>query len=449
MARRRLKPKFDKKTIIDAFAEMAKEKSIDRDLLQGIVVETLSLLVRKRYGASSNFDIIVNMDKGDIEIYLIREIVETPEDPNLEISLEEAQLHAPEGESYSIGEEFIEEITLENISDSFGRRLISLAAQNLSQRIREVEKNNIFTEYQSKIGEILVGEIYQVRKSDIIISHNRNELRMPREEQIPNEQYRHKKNQAIKSIIKDVRPSGGPNGGPDIILSRASEMFLARLFEIEIPEIGDNIIQIAAIARDPGERAKVAVSSFDERVDPVGACVGMKGVRIHSIVRELNNESIDLIEYSTEPTVFITRALSPAKVKEVSIDFETKTATVTVPEDQVSLAIGKSGQNVRLASKLTGFSLTLVKEGGEDIELSEFEIELGKELYDRIRGAGINSAREFLDAKPELILKIEGMSLDLALELRSIMLVEFEEKEKDETVEIYTEYANKLTDVAE
>lgn len=428
MARRKVKPKFDKKVIIDAFAEMAREKGIDRELLQGILEETLSLLVRKKYGPEANFDIIVNMDKGDIEIYLMRTIVETPVDESLEISLAEVQKRS--ADPYEEGDEFIEEITLENISESFGRRLVFLAAQTLNQRIRDVEKDNVFNEYAAKIGEILVGEVYQVRPGGLLIMHNKTEMRMPREELIHNEKY--KKNQIIRAIVRDVRRMQG-SGAPDIILSRSADQFLSRLFEVEIPEVFDGLIEIKAIARDPGERSKVAVMSYDERIDPVGACVGMKGIRIHSIVRELNNESIDVIEYSADPKVFIARALSPAKVKEIVLNPDTRTATVMVADDQVSLAIGKSGQNVRLATKLTGYMLTLVKEGGEDIELIEFRDELGREMYDRIIELGIDTARELLDADVEMLLGIQGMTRELLLEIRSIILAEFEEEEKPAT----------------
>ncbi len=424
MARRKVKPKFDKKVIIEAFAEMAREKGIDRELLQGILEETLSILVHKKYG-EANFDIIVNMDKGDIEIYLLRTVVEHVEDETLEISLADVQKLSQD--PYEIGDEFIEEITLENISESFGRRLIFFAAQMLNQRIRDVEKDNIYNEYAAKIGEILVGEVYQVRHGGLLIMHNKVEMRMPREETIHNEKY--KKNQIIRAIVHEVRRQQG-SGAPDIILSRSSNQFLARLFEVEIPEVFDGLIEIKAITREPGERSKVAVQSYDERIDPVGACVGMKGIRIHSIVRELNNESIDVVEFSTDPKLFIARALSPAKVKEIVVNPETRTATVMVPDDQVSLAIGKNGQNVRLASKLTGYSISLVKEGGEDIELIEFRDELGREMYDKIIELGIDTAREFLDADIDAVLGIEGMTKELLLEIRGIILAEFEEDER-------------------
>ncbi len=432
MARRKSKHKIDKKTIIDAFGEMAKSKNIDRDLLQGIVEETLSMIVRKKYGMEANFEIIVNMEKGDVEIYLMREIVDVVECEDIQISLEEASMYSDE--ALEIGDEFIEEITLDNIADSFGRRLISLASQNLNQRIREIEKDNIYNEYAGKAGDIIVGEIYQVRRHDLLIMHNRIEMRLPREEQIPNEPYRYKKNQTIKAIIKEVKRSGA-GGQPEIVLSRASDEFLARLFEIEIPEIYDGIIQIKAIARDPGERSKVAVISFDDRVDPVGACVGMKGIRIHSIVRELNNENIDLIEYSENPQVFIMRSLSPAKVLDLQISHETRTATVLVSDDQVPLAIGKSGQNVRLASKLTGYAIQLVKEGGEDIDLVEFAQEFGETLLEKLKAMGINTAREFLDFEVDKLLELEEMNEMTLLEFRKIMLQEFDEKEKQEILD--------------
>ena len=406
MPRRKVKPPVDKKTIIEAFAEMAKEKNIDRDLLQGIVEETLSLLVKKKYGQFANFDIIVNMDKGDVEIYLMKEVVEEVEDEITQITPDQAK--ELNGEDYNVGDDYIEEITLDNLSLNFGRRLVSLAAQNLNQKIREIEKDNIFNEYISKQGEIIIGEIYQIRRNSILVMHNKIEMLLPREEQIPNEPYKFKKNQTLKAIVKEVKRTG-QSGMPEIILSRASDEFLARLFEIEIPEIYDGVIQIKSIARDPGERSKVAVVSFDDRVDPVGACVGMKGIRIHSIVRELNNENIDLIEYSDDPKIFISKALSPAKVKEIAISTDVRSATVIVPDDQVSLAIGKNGQNVRLASKLTGYSITLIKEGGEDIDLTEFKDELGDKLLHQLKEIGIETAREFLESEPDKLLSIKDI----------------------------------------
>lgn len=424
MAKRKAAPKFDKKVIIEAFAEMARQKGIDRDLLQGLLEETLGMMVKKKYGNDANFDIIVNMEKGDIEIYLTREIVKFVLNEAREVSL--AEVTSKSKDPYDIGDEYIEEISLENIGAEFGRRIITLAQQALAQRIRDVEKDNIFNEYEQKVGEVIVGEVYQIRRNDLLVMHDKHEMRMPREEQIPNERY--KKNSAIKSIIKEVRRSG-TSGMPDIILSRADDQFLARLFEIEIPEIFDGIIELKAIARDPGERSKVAVISFDERVDPVGACVGMKGIRIHSIVRELGNENIDVIEWSEDPVTFIKRALSPAKVKDLILDNEARTATVVVPDDQVSLAIGRNGQNVRLASRITGYTLTLIKEGGEDIELIEFREEIGRELYDNIIEAHIDTAREFLAADLVTLVQIPGMTPEKLMEIRALILEEFDEPE--------------------
>ena len=424
MARRKVKQQIDnKKLIIEAFNEMAREKSIDRDLLQGIVEETLSAMVKKKYGLEANFDIIVNMEKGDIEIYLMREIVEEVENPETQVSAEEVR--EATGEEPEIGDEHIEEITLENIADSFGRRLIAQAIQNLNQRIRDVEKDNIYEEYAKRVGEVIIGEIYQVRPNNILVMHNKVEMRLPREEQIPTE--RLKKNQQVKAILKEVRRSGGATGLPDLILSRSDDSFMARLFEQEIPEIYDGIIEIRAIAREPGERAKVAVTSFDERVDPVGACVGMKGIRIHSIVRELGNENIDIIEFTDDARLFIARALSPAKVRDVQISEDGRQATVVVPDDQVSLAIGKQGQNVRLASKLTGYSLSLVKEGAEDIELVEFRDEIGRDIFEQLVRAGIETAREFLEADPAVLLQV--IPKEKIVRIRAIMMEEFEERE--------------------
>ena len=424
MAKRSAKSKISKQQIVEAFAEMARQKSIDRDLLQGIIEDTFAQMVRKKYGLEAEFDIIVNMDKGDIEIYLIREVVEEPSDPSLEIAITEAN---EKDEDYELGDEHLTELNLENLAENFGRRMIAMAAQTLSQRVREVEKDNIIAEYSEKMGEIIVGEVYQVRRNDVYVQHNRVELRMPRSEQIWRERY--KKGETIRALLKEVRGEEGTASQPEIVISRSDPMFLHKLMEIEIPEIYDGIIDIQSIAREPGERAKVAVSSNDERVDPVGACVGMKGVRIHSIVRELSNESIDVIPFDSDPKVFITRALSPAKIKEIAIEEEARTATVLVADDQVSLAIGRGGQNVRLAMKLTGYTIDLVKEGGEDIELIEFKDELGDDLYSQLISLDIETAKEFLRADEATLLAIEGITPEKLSEIRGIMIVEFDEDE--------------------
>lgn len=430
MPRSSKQSKVDKKAIISAFVEIAKERGIDRDLIQGKLEDMLRLLVRKKYGEDAEPDIVVNMDRGDIEIYLSRTVVHYVLNPAKEISLSEVRRRSDD--PYEVGEEFIEEISLENIGKEFGRQLIMYAKQVLSQQIRDIEKNNIYLEYEEKIGQIIVGEIYQIRRNDILILHNKHEVRMPLEEQIPGERY--KKNSTIRAIVKEVRRAT-PTSTPDIIVSRADERFLARLFELEIPEVYDGIVEIKGIAREPGERSKVAVVSYDERIDPVGACIGMKGIRINAIVRELSGETIDVIEWSDDPITYIARALSPAKVRQIQVDTENKTAIVVVPDDQVSLAIGRNGQNVRLASRLTGYTLTLVKEGSEDIELIEFRDDIGRELYEQIIEAHIDTAREFLAADLKTLLRIPGMTPERLLAIRKLILDEFNEDELPDIAE--------------
>src|SRR5512146_887945 len=327
--------------IVESFAQMVRDKGIDKDVLAGILEEIFGLLVRKKYGDEAKYDVVVNMDRGDIEIFLEREIVDEVENPNLQVSLEEVNQKGNQ-EELEVGDDFVEKIEL----PALGRRLITLAKQSLNQKIREIEKDIIYNEYRELLGEIVVGDIYQIRKSDILVNHNKNELILPRQEQIPYERY--KKGETIRAIVKEVRKG---NSGPVIIVSRSDNMFLRRLFEIEIPEIYDGIIDIKAIAREPGERAKVAVESQDNRSDAVGACVGMKGVRIHAIVRELNNENIDVINYSEDSIVFIQRSLAPAKLKKIEVDDDEKKAVVTADADQVSLIVGRNGVNIRLAMK--------------------------------------------------------------------------------------------------
>ncbi|HQJ46309.1 MAG TPA: transcription termination factor NusA, partial [Ignavibacteriaceae bacterium] len=305
--------------IVESFAQMVKEKGIDRDVLGGILEEIFGLLVRKKFGDEAKFDVVVNMDRGDIEIFLEREIVEVVEDPNTQISIDEVNKRGNEDE-LEVGEEYVEKIELA----SLGRRLVVLAKQSLNQKIRELEKEIVYNEYNELLGEIVVGDIYQLRKNDILVNHNKNELMLPRSEQIPFEKY--KKGETIRAIVKEVKKG---NSGPVIVISRADNMFLRRLFEIEIPEIYDGIIEIKSIAREPGERAKIAVESQDQRIDAVGACVGMKGVRIHAIVRELNNENIDVVSYSDDPIIFIQKALAPAKLKKIELYEDEKKAIVT------------------------------------------------------------------------------------------------------------------------
>lgn len=416
--------------IVESFAQMVREKGIDKDILIGIVEDIFGMMVRKRFGPDARFDVVVNMEKGDIEIYLEKEVVETVENPVTQIDVREARKKS--GEDLDVGEEFVEIIPL----STFGRRLVVSAKQNLNQRIKEIERESIYNEYSSATGEIVVGEIYQIRKGkgEILVLHNKNELILPRSEQIYKERY--KKGDTIRALVKEVR-KGASN--PVVIISRADPQFLMRLFEIEIPEIYDGIIEIKRIAREPGDRAKVAVLSHDDRIDAVGACVGMKGVRIHAIVRELNNENIDVINYSDDPVQFITKALSPAKLKSVEVDVENKKANVLVAADQVSLAIGKNGQNVRLASKLTGFDIQLIKEGGEeeeyDMDLSEFREELGDVLFHKFFDENYKTARDVLDTPKETLVEtlgIEREKIDSIVEMLRNGLEEAEVEDEEE-----------------
>jgi len=417
--------------IVESFAQMVREKGIDKDILIGIVEDIFGMMVRKRFGPDVRFDVVVNMEKGDIEIYLEKEVVETVENPVTQIDVREARKKS--GEDLDVGEEFVEIIPL----STFGRRLVVSAKQNLNQRIKEIERESIYNEYSNATGEIVVGEIYQIRKGkgEILVLHNKNELILPRSEQIYKERY--KKGDTIRALVKEVR-KGASN--PVVIISRADPQFLMRLFEIEIPEIYDGIIEIKRIAREPGDRAKVAVLSHDDRIDAVGACVGMKGVRIHAIVRELNNENIDVINYSDDPVQFITKALSPAKLKSVEVDVENKKANVLVAADQVSLAIGKNGQNVRLASKLTGFDIQLIKEGGEeeeyDMDLSEFREELGDVLFHKFFDENYKTARDVLDTPKETLVEtlgIEREKIDSIVEMLRNGLEEAEVEDEEET----------------
>jgi N utilization substance protein A len=412
--------------IVDSFADMVKMKGIDKDVLASILEDIFGLLVRKKYGEDAHYDVVVNMDRGDIEIYLEREIVDEVTDPNTQISLDEVNQKGNE-DQLEVGEDFVEKINLV----SLGRRLITLAKQSLNQKIREMEKEVVYNEYKDLVGEIMVGDIYQIRKSDILINHNKNELLLPREEQIPYEKY--KKGETIRAIIKEVRKT---NSGPQIIVSRADNMFLRRLFEIEIPEIYDGIIEIKSIAREPGERAKVSVESQDVRIDAVGACVGMKGVRIHAIVRELNNENIDVINYTDDPLLLIQRALAPAKLKEIEIDEAEKKAVVTADSDQVSMIVGRNGVNIRLAMKLTGYQIEVLREEKpfeeyeEDIELIDLKEELGEEVYQTLINHRYDTALEVLTAGAEKLVEIEGFDTEKVNEIIEIIKSQFEEEEE-------------------
>lgn len=410
--------------IVESFAQMVREKGIDKDILIGIISEIFGLLVKKKYGEDVNFDIVTNMDRGDIEIYLIREVVEVVEDPNHQISLDEVKQKGNEDE-LDIGEDYVERLKLE----SFGRRLINFAKQSLNQRIRELEKDIIYNEYKELLGEIVIGDIYQLRKTDILVNHNKNELLMPRNEQIPFERYR--KGETVRAIVKEVKKT---TSGPQIIISRSDNLFLRRLFEIEIPEIYDGIIDIKGIAREPGERAKVFVVSQDKRIDAVGACVGMKGVRIHAIVRELHNENIDVINYSDDPETQITRALAPGKLKKVEINQHENRVTVYADSDQASLIVGRNGVNIRLAMKLTGYQIDLIREEKpleeyeDDIELIDLREELSEEVYQILINNRFDTAVEVLQAGEEKLKDIPEISEEKAKEIIEIIKSQFEEE---------------------
>ena len=340
-----------KSDIVESFSQMVKDKKMDRDVLESIIKEVFGMMIKKKYGLNANYDVIVNMDKGDIEMYLNRTVVENITDPEREIDIESA--HEKSGEKLEAGEDYVEVLDFV----SFGRRHIVNLKQNLNQKIREIEKEIVYNDYKDLVSEIIVGEIYQLKPNFILLIHNGNEIIFPKNEQIPKERY--KKGESLRAYIKEVQKR--PSGPPLIVVSRACDEFLKKLFELEIPEIYDGIIEIKGIAREPGERAKVAVFSYDDRIDAVGACVGMKGIRIHSIVRELCNENIDVINYTDDIALYIARALAPAKLKDIYLDKENKVAKIVADEDQISLIIGKNGQNIKLASKLTGYEIDVEK----------------------------------------------------------------------------------------
>jgi len=359
-----------KSEIVDAFTMMAKEKNIDRDILASVIKDSFKKMMEKKYGVDSNFEIVVNMEKGDIEIFLYKVVVDEVKDPNLEIDVDTAKEKS--GEVFEAGDDYVEEIPIED----FGRRMVINLKQNLNQKIREIEKEITYNTYKDLVGEIIVGEIYQIKPTSILLIHNGNEVIFPKGEQIPKERY--KKGDTIRSIVKSIEKR--QSGPPLVIVSRSDEQFLYKLFELEIPEIYDGIIDIRGIAREPGERAKISVTSNDDRIDAVGACVGMKGIRIHSIVRELSNENIDVINYTDDIALYIARALSPAKLNDIQLDNENKVAKIYADEDQISLIIGKSGQNIKLASKLSGYQIDVVREEvQEEKEEEEIETEVAEE----------------------------------------------------------------------
>ena len=406
--------------LVDTFSEFKEFKNIDRETMMIILEDVFRHMLTKSFGSADNFDIIVNIDKGDLEIWRNRTIVEdgAVENENTQVPLSEAIKIEPD---FEVGEELSEEIRLV----SFGRREILSIRQNLISKIQEYEKNNIFQKYKEKIGEIVTGEVYQVWKKEILVLDDESiELILPKTEQIPSDFYR--KGDTIRAVVSKVEMK---NNTPYIILSRTSEVFLERLFESEVPEVYDGLISIRKIVRVQGERAKIAVESYDDRIDPVGACVGMKGSRIHGIVRELKNENIDVINFTNNPALFIQRALSPAKVSSIVIDEPNKRADVFMKPDQVSLAIGKGGYNIKLAGKLTGYEIDVYRDtdvDNEDVDLQEFSDEIDQWIIDELKSIGCDTAKSVIDLNVEELVKRTDLEEETINEVLRILKAEFE-----------------------
>ena len=431
---------MDSSVLIESFAEFARQKNIDRPTMIKILNDVFRTMIRKKYDSDDNFDIIINIDKGDLEIWMFREIVdndivnktvfiedeETGEekevpayDPNKMILISDAQKIEPD---FEVGEEFSEEVKIED----FGRRAVMMARQTLIQKIKDLEKDNLYQKYKELVGEIITAEVYQVLGREILlIDAEGNELTLPKGEQIPKDRYR--KGDNARCIVHKVEMQ---NGSPKIILSRVSPTFLERLFEIEIPEVYDGLIAIKKVVREPGERAKVAVESYDDRVDPVGACVGMKGSRIHSIVRELNNENIDVINFTDNIELYISRALNPAKISTISMEGDK--ANVYLKPDQVSLAIGKGGLNIKLASRLTEFEIDIFREldefevAEEDVNLAEFTDEIDDWIIDELRRIGLDTAKSVLALTKEELVRRTDLEEEMVDDVVSILQKEFE-----------------------
>ena len=405
--------------LISNFAEFKELKNIDKSTMIGVLEDVFRHAIQKQYGTDENFDVIINPEKGDLEIWRNREVVadEDLTDPVSQISLSEIQKIDA---SYEVGDEYTDAIGFEQ----FGRRAVLSLRQNLASRIIDLEKADIYKKYSEKVGEIISGEIYQVWKKDVLILDDEdNELLLPKTEQIPGDFYR--KGETIKAIVKSVEMN---NNNPRIILSRTANQFLERLFEQEVPEIFDGLITIKAIARIPGERAKVAVESYDDRIDPVGACVGMKGSRIYTIVKELHNENIDVINYTTNPQLMIQRTLNPAKVSSITIDEEKKTASVYLKPDQVSLAIGKGGLNIRLSKMLTGYDVDVYREiEEEDVALVEFSDEIEGWIIDALKAVGFDTAKSVLELSVEDVATRADLEVEQVEKVAAILKAEFEE----------------------
>lgn len=409
---------MDNLNLISNFAEFKELKNIDKSTMIGVLEDVFRHALQKQYGTDENFDVIINADKGDLEIWRNRVVVADDEltDPVREITLSEIQKIDA---SYEVGDEYTDEITF----DSFGRRAVLSLRQNLASRILDLEKANIYAKYSEKVGEIVAGEVYQVWKKEVLVlDDDENELILPKAEQIPSDYYR--KGDTIKAIVKTVEMN---NNQPRIILSRTANQFLERLFEQEVPEIFDGLITIKQIARIPGERAKVAVESYDDRIDPVGACVGMKGSRIYSIVKELHNENIDVVNYTANTSLMIQRSLNPAKVSSIVLDEEKKTASVYLKPDQVSLAIGKGGLNIRLSKMLTGYDIDVYSEiEEEDVALTEFADEIEGWIIDALRAAGCDTAKSVLELPVEEIASRADLETEQAEKVVAILRAEFE-----------------------
>lgn len=406
--------------LTESFSEFKDLKNIDKQTMQRVLEDVFRSMLKKKFNTDEHIDVIVNIDKGDVQIFLNKEIVDDGEveDPNTEMALSDARKIE---EDFEIGEEVTEEFKFQD----FGRRNILSLRQNLIGRILDLEKDHLYKVYKERIGEIVTGEVYQVWKKEImVIDDEGNELILPKSEQIPSDYF--KKGESIRAVVAKVDMR---NSNPVIILSRTAPEFLERLFELEVPEVFDGLITIKKIVREPGGRAKVAVESYDDRVDPVGACVGMKGSRIHGIVRELRNENIDVINYTNNPQLYITRALSPAKISSIEIDEENKSAKVFLKPDQVSLAIGKGGHNIKLAGRLTGYELDVYREGEvdiEDVDLEEFADEIDGWILDELKAIGCDTAKSVLEIEVDDLVKRTDLERETIEEVFKILASEFE-----------------------
>ncbi|MBP8789959.1 MAG: transcription termination factor NusA [Breznakibacter sp.] len=406
--------------LIDTFSEFKELKNIDRATMIRVLEDAFRSVLIKRFGTDENFDVIINTDKGDFEIWRNREVVEdgAVEDPNLQISISEAKNIDTD---YELGEEVTDEVKFLD----FGRRAILSLRQNLAARIMELEKDNIYQKYKDRIGDIVTGEVYQIWKKELLVLDDEgNELILPKTEQIPSDFYR--KGDHVRAVVVRVEIK---NNTPLIILSRISEVFLQRLFELEVPEISDGLITIKKIVRLPGERAKVAVESYDDRIDPVGACVGMKGSRIHGIVRELRNENIDVINYTTNTALFIQRALNPAKISNIKLMEENKRAEIYLKPEEVSLAIGKGGSNIKLATQLCGYELDVFRETeteDEDVKLDEFSDEIESWIIDELKAIGCDTAKSVLDLTIEDLVKRTDLEEETIRDVINVLKAEFE-----------------------